>query len=312
MYFLEWYMQWILIFRLNKYFPPCEKWGEHPYCWFLMKTLFPNKIVATLALVLIFSVSATAQKGKKKKKKDDEPAVPVFVDGQAQIVDGFKKSSDWIRHDLWVITEFDSDGDGKMDRMHVSVTRPKTNRYRRVEIACCLCIKSVFRRCCWKWPRCILGCTTWIGRHPTATQTSGSDQNGETPDHFQLSHQQMGSSRLHCCALFLSGNRPFARCSDGWWRKRIFGAKSGYWLVVWTRKRIYHTRRNRRSCSQLVHRKSGHDGNFIQRNIAACCSHNGCRRLGSDHPNCPEHFLLSLLPFQRFWCVLQVVIWARM
>lgn len=52
-----------------------------------------------------------------------EKAVPVFVDGEAQVVEAFK--TDWIQHDLWVETEFDSDGDGKLDRMHVSVTRPK-------------------------------------------------------------------------------------------------------------------------------------------------------------------------------------------
>ena len=34
------------------------------------------------------------------------------------------RSSEWIRHRLWVETEFDSDGDGKRDRMHVDVTRP--------------------------------------------------------------------------------------------------------------------------------------------------------------------------------------------
>ena len=54
-----------------------------------------------------------------------EKAVPVFADGEAQIVDSFKDSKDWIRHDLWVETQFDSDADGKLDRMHVAVTRPK-------------------------------------------------------------------------------------------------------------------------------------------------------------------------------------------
>ncbi len=54
-----------------------------------------------------------------------EKAVPVFAEGEAQIVEGFKDSKDWIRHDLWVETEFDSDADGKLDRMHVDVTRPK-------------------------------------------------------------------------------------------------------------------------------------------------------------------------------------------
>ena len=55
----------------------------------------------------------------------DEPAKPVFKDGEAQIVKAFEDSDYWIRHDLWVETEFDSDGDDKLDRMHVSVTRPR-------------------------------------------------------------------------------------------------------------------------------------------------------------------------------------------
>ena len=48
----------------------------------------------------------------------------IIEDGQAQIVPAFADSSTWIRHDLWVETEFDSDGDGRPDRVHVDVTRP--------------------------------------------------------------------------------------------------------------------------------------------------------------------------------------------
>ena len=47
----------------------------------------------------------------------------VFVDGQAQIVPEFEDKEAWIREELWVETEFDSDGDGALDRVHVSVTR---------------------------------------------------------------------------------------------------------------------------------------------------------------------------------------------
>lgn len=50
--------------------------------------------------------------------------VPVIENGEAQIVPGFNNPDEWIRHDLWVETEFDTDGDGKLDRMHVDVTRP--------------------------------------------------------------------------------------------------------------------------------------------------------------------------------------------
>lgn len=54
-----------------------------------------------------------------------EPAKPVFKDGEAQIVKAFEDPDYWIREDLWVETEFDSDGDGLLDRMHVDVTRPR-------------------------------------------------------------------------------------------------------------------------------------------------------------------------------------------
>lgn len=53
-----------------------------------------------------------------------QKASPVFKDGEAQIVPAFNNPNDWIRHDLWVETTFDTDADGKNDLMHVSVTRP--------------------------------------------------------------------------------------------------------------------------------------------------------------------------------------------
>ena len=53
------------------------------------------------------------------------PARPRFENGQAQIVPAFADSTRWIRQELWVETEFDSDGDGRRDRVHVDVTRPR-------------------------------------------------------------------------------------------------------------------------------------------------------------------------------------------
>lgn len=45
--------------------------------------------------------------------------------GEAQIVAGFDNPKEWIKEELWVETSFDSDNDGKLDRMHVFLTRPK-------------------------------------------------------------------------------------------------------------------------------------------------------------------------------------------
>jgi X-Pro dipeptidyl-peptidase len=75
----------------------------------------PRCLPRILTLVVLASV-AGAQK--------QPGAQPVFADGQAQVVAEFKDPKAWIQHDLWVETEFDSDGDGKRDRMHVDVTRP--------------------------------------------------------------------------------------------------------------------------------------------------------------------------------------------
>lgn len=75
-------------------------------------------VVAVMGLLLFLTVPALAQ-------NKNEEAVPTFENGEAQIVRVFSDSDQWIRHDLWVETDFDTDGDGKLDRMHVAVTRPQ-------------------------------------------------------------------------------------------------------------------------------------------------------------------------------------------
>ncbi len=49
---------------------------------------------------------------------------PVVKNGEAQVVPEFSSRDEWIKEELWVETTFDSDDDGKLDRMHVFVTRP--------------------------------------------------------------------------------------------------------------------------------------------------------------------------------------------
>src|SRR5205085_9334672 len=74
-----------------------------------------KRIISASSLILFTAVSvAQAQ----------EKAAPVFQNGMAQIVPAFQDTSKWIRQDLWVETNFDSDRDGKKDRVHVDVTRP--------------------------------------------------------------------------------------------------------------------------------------------------------------------------------------------
>lgn len=71
-----------------------------------------------LHITLILGFSIQAQESSVQK------TTPIFKDGMSQIVPGFNDPEKWLRHDLWVETEFDTDGDNKPDRMHVDVTRP--------------------------------------------------------------------------------------------------------------------------------------------------------------------------------------------
>ncbi|MCK5775040.1 MAG: Xaa-Pro dipeptidyl-peptidase [Bacteroidales bacterium] len=79
-----------------------------------MKKTIQSTLILTLLLVSFINVYA----------QTTEKSVPIFENGEAQIVPAFEDSEKWIRHDLWVETEFDTDGDGNLDRMHVAVTRP--------------------------------------------------------------------------------------------------------------------------------------------------------------------------------------------
>lgn len=85
----------------------------------MIRLWFKYSFVAIIACLSAAAILAADE----PQKSGNEKAAAVIKDGQSQIVEAFKDSDYWIRHDLWVETEFDSDGDGKLDRMHVSVTR---------------------------------------------------------------------------------------------------------------------------------------------------------------------------------------------
>jgi X-Pro dipeptidyl-peptidase len=75
--------------------------------------------VAAIPAFVLASSSARAQAPQPAK------AAAVFANGMAQVVPAFQDSTQWIRQELWVETNFDSDHDGKPDRVHVDVTRPR-------------------------------------------------------------------------------------------------------------------------------------------------------------------------------------------
>ncbi len=82
------------------------------------RSAFERGAVALICAVVALSLVAIDTRAQ-------EGAGPVFLDGQAQVVDAFADPSAWIREELWVEAPFDSDDDGKPDRLHVGVVRQR-------------------------------------------------------------------------------------------------------------------------------------------------------------------------------------------
>ncbi|NEN24763.1 Xaa-Pro dipeptidyl-peptidase [Cryomorpha ignava] len=84
--------------------------------------IYTKNLFSILFLYFLIPAISFAQ---DQLQENASKASPVIENGEAQIVEAFSNPDNWIREDLWVETEFDSDEDGKPDRMHVDVTRPK-------------------------------------------------------------------------------------------------------------------------------------------------------------------------------------------
>jgi X-Pro dipeptidyl-peptidase len=79
-----------------------------------------NRVAATARVAAI--VAAFTTLGLAAGPAGGQVSGPVFIDGQAQPVFTAGPAT-WVRQELWVESEIDSDFDGKLDRIHVDVTR---------------------------------------------------------------------------------------------------------------------------------------------------------------------------------------------
>ncbi len=89
----------------------------------LLENRWLERLLPIGVCVLVLTCAGIASEQKASKEKGS--VVPVIKDGETQIIKRFQDPDMWIRHDLWVETEFDTDGDGKLDRMHTDVTRQR-------------------------------------------------------------------------------------------------------------------------------------------------------------------------------------------
>ncbi len=80
-----------------------------------------------LGLSLLLVITARAE-------TSGEPIGPDIRDGMTHAVPVFQDPDLWVRHDLWVETPSDSDGDGQPDRVHVGVTRPRQTATEKLKV----------------------------------------------------------------------------------------------------------------------------------------------------------------------------------
>ncbi|WP_196790976.1 Xaa-Pro dipeptidyl-peptidase [Motilibacter aurantiacus] len=80
--------------------------------------------LTAFALAVVSPLAAAPSASPASAAPAPAPAVPTFVDGLSQAVFSTSRA-DWVTQELWVEAEVDSDFDGRKDRIHVDVTRPK-------------------------------------------------------------------------------------------------------------------------------------------------------------------------------------------
>jgi hypothetical protein len=145
-------------------------------------------------------------------------ATPEFKDGEAQIVEEFKNPRDWIWHDLWVETEFDSDGTGTPDRMHVSVCRPRQTETEGLKVPVIYVYQPLFFGDQRDRQTVLLESPagTWCGTAGT-TKSAGNSASESTPGHFPISHGSVGAKRFCRRSFGITRDRTFSRMPNRGW-----------------------------------------------------------------------------------------------
>ncbi len=235
-------------------------------------TCMHKSIAWTFTLIVIAATGTltTLVESPAARQPQEPPRRPVFVDGQAQIVPAFQDAAQWIRQTLWVETEFDSDGDGKRDRVFVDVTRPRQTDTEGLEGAGHLRVVAVLRRHV-RQPEVPLGREAGSRRAAAAARfAAGRSRSGATRDNVSTSlvttWVPRGFAVVHSDA---PGTGLSQGCVTVGRDPEQLAPKA---VIDWLNGRAkgFATRRRQRgSCRVVVHRQSRHDGHVIQRHHPA-------------------------------------------
>ncbi len=212
-------------------------------------------------LPLTAAVTCVATVGAQTPPK----AAPVFVDGQAQVVPAFQDPAQWIHQDLWVETIFDSDHDGKKDRVHVDVTRPAQTASEGLKVPIVMGSSPYYAGT--GRPQVNWDVKVELGATPSPRGKMNNPPFQSPRDTISAALvNQWGLARLCRCPQRCARHRPLGRLPHRGRHRRTVRAGCGRRLAQWSRERLHHQDRQRRGHRDVVvHRQGRHDRHVVRR-----------------------------------------------
>ena len=207
--------------------------------------------------------------------------------------------STWIRQELWVETNFDSDRDGKTGsrarRRHAS----GADRHRRAQGPGALRIEPVLRRHGARPGELERAAGAERQPQPRGTMAQPIVSGGPIAD-LECAGQRVGAARLRRRALRGAGHRPVAGMSDRRRRSRAHADEVRRRLAERPREGIHDADRQRGGQGDVVvDRQSRHDRHVVRRHAAARRGDDRREGTRGRRAGVAEHVVLPLLPLER-------------
>ena len=188
------------------------------------------------------------------------PAVPTFVNGLSQNV---FSATDVITGEVWVESDFDSDLDGKKDRLHADFTLPRETQTDGLKVPVIYEDSPYYAG--------TGGARNWLVDHELGATVdpprAGVLQRHEhEPEHLQRPRGDLAAARLRRRALRVPGLGLQRRLPDLRRPERDARRHGDHRLAQRPQEGLHDARRRRRGrARQLAQRQDGDDGHVLQR-----------------------------------------------
>ena len=211
-----------------------------------------------------------------------------------------RRHADWISGEVWVESDFDSDGDGKKDRLHADYTLPKETATDGLKVPVIYEDSPYYAGTAPSYSQ--LGRRPRARRHAARPPVRAVLQRHAT--RARRSPRSTSRPGSRAASPSCTPSRPGSGYSDGCptsgGANETLGATD---VIDWLngRRKAYTTRTGdvEAAARQLAQRPHGDDGHVLQRHDPDRRRHHRRRRPRRDRPDLGDQRLVRLLPRQR-------------